>query len=79
MSNVISIEYKNIQVSFNEDGWFNATVVSDKYGKRPIDWLNQEGTKEYVLALSALLKCEPKSLLKTKKGNNGAYRLRHRL
>lgn len=68
---IIVSEYQGTQVSFNEEGWFNATIVADRFGKRPVDWLSQDGTKEYIDALASILKCEPKSLLKTKRGNNG--------
>lgn len=69
--NLVNAEYHDIAVTFTEDAWFNATMVAERFEKRPVDWLNQEGTKEYVSALATLLKCEPKSLLKTKRGNNG--------
>lgn len=41
--------------------------AAEKYGKRPIDWLNQDGVREYITALADMLKCEPGSLLKTKR------------
>lgn len=63
--------YQGLDVSFSEEGWFNATVVAEKFGKRPVDWLALESTKEYVSALSGHLNCEPKSLLKTKRGKHG--------
>jgi len=71
ISNLVEADYHGIPVTFSEKGWFNATTVAERFDKRPVDWINQDGTKEYVSALAALLKCEPKSLLKTKRGNNG--------
>lgn len=64
---------------FTADGWFNATGAAEKYGKRPIDWLNQDGVREYITALADMLKCEPGSLLKTKRGNNGGTWLHPKL
>jgi hypothetical protein len=68
MSELVKSTYQDIAVSFTEAAWFNATSVAERFGKRPIDWLNQDGTKEYISALAALLQSEPKSLWRTKKG-----------
>jgi hypothetical protein len=76
---LVKAEYQGLAVAFTEDAWFNATAVAERFGKRPVDWLNQDGTKEYISALAALLKCEPKSLLKTKRGNNGGTWMHPRL
>lgn len=43
--------YQGLDVSFSEEGWFNATAVSEKYGKRPNDWLVLPSTQEYLTAL----------------------------
>ena len=79
MTNLVKAEFDDIAVTFTEEAWFNATMVAEQFEKRPIDWLNQDGTKEYVSALASLLKCEPKSLLKTKRGNNGGTWMHPRL
>lgn len=68
MVNLVQVNYQELSVSFTEDAWFNATTVAERFGKRPNDWLNQKETKEYIAALAELLKCDPKSLLKTKRG-----------
>lgn len=68
MTNVIAFEYKGQPVSFNTDGWINATEVAGRHGKRPVDWLKQEETKEYLTALGEALNCDPGSLLKTQRG-----------
>lgn len=68
MPDLVKVTYQDVLVSFTETAWFNATAVATRFGKRPNDWLNQESTKEYIVALAALLKCEPKSLLKTRRG-----------
>lgn len=79
MTNLVKADYHDVAVTFTEDAWFNATMVAERFEKRPVDWLNQDGTKEYVSALASLLKCEPKSLLKTKRGNNGGTWMHPRL
>ena len=51
MSALIKTEYQDVTVSFTEEAWFNATSVAERFGKRPIDWLKLESTKEYISAL----------------------------
>lgn len=70
MSNIIPFPYQGQPVRFNTDGWINATDVAKRFGKRPVDWLKQEETREYLVALGEALKCDPESLLKTKRGRH---------
>lgn len=49
---LVTVEYQNSAVSFTEDGWFNATEVAARYGKRVNDWIALPGTQEYLQALS---------------------------
>ena len=83
-TDIVSTEFDHSLMSFNEDGWFNATQAAAKFGKRVDNWLRLEETQAYITALAefsntsdvrdsntSVLKCEPKSLLKTKRGNNG--------
>lgn len=71
MSKIVKVEFEGELMQFNNDGWFNATAAAKKFGKRPVDWLRLDEANDYVEAVSDYLKCEPKSLLKTRKGNNG--------
>ena len=64
-------DYEGLTVSFTEEAWFNATAAAERFGRRPIDWLNQAGTQEYIAALAQQIKCEPGSLLKTRRGHAG--------
>lgn len=75
MSNVIPFNYKGQAVQFNADGWINATSVAKEYGKRPVDWLKQDETKQYLAALADALNCDPESLLETRRGryNSGTW------
>ena len=34
---VVFERYDDLEVSFTSDGWFNATKVSERFGKRPND------------------------------------------
>ena len=69
MNKIIQADFNGQAMHFTTDAWFNATEAAEKYGKRPVDWLNQDGTREYIATLADMLKCEPGSLLKTKRGN----------
>jgi hypothetical protein len=68
MNNVIPFNYQGRAVRFNSEGWINATDVAKRFDKRPVDWLKQEETKQYLSALAEALNCEPESLLETRRG-----------
>jgi hypothetical protein len=73
MSNLVTANYQDLVVTFTDDGWFNATVVADRYGKRPVDWARLDETTAYLAALSeALGISEPKSLIRAKR-NSGTW------
>lgn len=73
MKELITSQYDGHELSFNEQGWFNATQASNHFGKRPIDWLRLEETKNYISALCEHLGIsEPKSLIKSKR-NSGTW------
>lgn len=53
MSNIIKLDYENYQISFNNDGWINATEAAKKFGKIPNEWLRLPDTANYINALSS--------------------------
>jgi len=59
MSNVIPFHYQGQPV--------NATDVAKRFGKRPVDWLKQAETKEYLSTLAEALTCDAGSLVETSK------------
>lgn len=67
-NNVIPFHYQGQPVRFNSYGWINATDVAKRFGKRPVDWLKQDETKQYLTVLAEALNCEPESLLETRRG-----------
>lgn len=69
-TSIIPFNYEGQAVRFNSDAWINATEVAKRYGKRPVDWLKQDETKEYLAALSDALNCDPESLLETRRGRH---------
>jgi hypothetical protein len=52
MQKLVEKEYQGLLVQFTGEGWINATVVAEKFGKEPFDWLRQRDTVEYVVALT---------------------------
>lgn len=69
----VLVPYDGFEVSFTEDGWFNATLAAEKFGKRPIDWIRLQETQAYLIALSEGLGIsEPKSLIRAKR-NSGTW------
>ncbi|WP_225782636.1 KilA-N domain-containing protein [Xenophilus sp. Marseille-Q4582] len=50
---VIQAEYDGHTFAFDAEGWFDATVAADRYGKRPNDFLELDSTIDYIAALDA--------------------------
>ncbi|UVL02052.1 KilA-N domain-containing protein [Pseudomonas sp. B21-047] len=69
-NNVIPFHYQGQAVRFNSEGWINATDVAKRFGKRPVDWLKQGETKEYLNALAEALTCDAGSLVETSKARS---------
>lgn len=51
MNKIIHINYAGKQFDFRDDGWFNSTLAANAFGKRPVDWLSQIDTAEYLSSL----------------------------
>lgn len=81
MTKIIKADFNTNQITFNSDGWINATEVANFHGKRIDHWLNSPETQEYINELKSLNSRDLKSpksgdlevidLIKTKRGNNG--------
>lgn len=67
-STIIPFDYDGNEISFNTEGWINATEIARPFGKRPVDWLKQDETREYLKVLGEILNCDPESLLETRRG-----------
>lgn len=48
---LVTKDYQGHAIAYQEDGWFNATQAAAKWGKRPVDWLALQSTKDYIEAL----------------------------
>lgn len=73
-TSVIPFDYQGQPVHFNADGWINATVVAERFGKKPAHWLELESTKEYIQRLSQRVASNVGktdiTLVKTRRGNS---------
>ncbi len=74
MTNIIPLphhvirEYQGHPITYRDDGWFNATEASAKFGKCPDDWLKLPETDNYIGALCRQLRSKKISLLKEIRG-----------
>ena len=55
MSHLVIAQYDGMDVTFRDDGWFNATTVAARFAKEPSDWLNQRDTVQYMTALAEMI------------------------
>lgn len=51
-TNLVVASFENTPMTFREDGWFNATVAAEKFGKRVNDFMALPTTHEYLNALT---------------------------
>ncbi|MBI0431705.1 KilA-N domain-containing protein, partial [Pectobacterium parmentieri] len=51
MSNIIPMNYDKQSFPFTDECWFNATVAAKHHGKRALDWLRLDSSKEYAKEL----------------------------
>lgn len=77
MSAVITRDYQGHVISYQADGWFNATQAAAKFGKLPNDWLRLPATVDYLAALERKYGKFPH--LKTKRGATGGTWLHPKL
>lgn len=66
---VILANYKGLQVSFDDDGWFNATTAAKQWSKAPAEWLRLPSTTSYLRALKRKYGKFPH--LKSQRGQHG--------
>ena len=76
---IITRTYQDHAISYNGEGWFNATEAAAKFDKRLDHWLNNKETKEYIAVLAEDSNTPLSGYLKTKRGNNGGTWLHPKL
>lgn len=77
MKGLITSQYDVQELSFNENGWFNATQAASKFNKSVHEWVRLPDTQKYMEAL--IRKYGKIPYLKTKRGNNGGTWLHPKL
>ena len=72
MSNITK-QFDSTPITFNDDGWFNATTAADKFGKRMDHYFANAETTAYIVALCAddLNPRDSGYFVKTKRGAGG--------
>lgn len=69
---LIDLNYEGLAVSFDEDGWFNATTAAEKFGKRVDHYLANAETQEYIRELCNIDNTRNSGyLIKAQRGKNG--------
>lgn len=74
---IITLQYQDHAIAYQDDGWFNATQAAAKFGKEPAQWARLPATQEYLQALES--KYGKNTYLKTKRGQAGGTWLHPRL
>jgi hypothetical protein len=47
----LTYKYNDQEIVFTTEAWFNATQASAHFGKEPVQWLRQQDTVDYLIAL----------------------------
>ena len=76
----ITREYQGQPVSFDRDGWINATQAAARFEKIPYEWLRLPDTEAYLAALARQLNSgESRNLIRTARGRSGGTWLHPKL
>ena len=70
---IITLQYQDHAIAYQDDGWFNATQAAAKWDRLPNEWLRLPATQEYLQALKSKYGNIPH--LKTKRGQAAGDRL----
>lgn len=64
--------YNGSKITFNKNGvvMINATEMAKPFGKRPVDWLQNQQSKEFINALAEVRKSTTADLVRVTKGGN---------
>ncbi|CAK7025823.1 KilA-N domain-containing protein [Saezia sanguinis] len=55
MNNILKFDFQGQHVSFDTDGWINATEAATRFNKRAAEWLRLPATQSYMEALAKAL------------------------
>ena len=71
-ASLVRLDYRGLVVSFDEDGWFDATAAAAHYGKRVDHYLANADTREYIDALCNVeITRKVGDFIRTQRGKNG--------
>lgn len=68
---IVNLDYSGHLMSYQDDGWFNATAAAAHFGKVPAEWLRLDSTKAYIDALKSYYPDMGKTHIAKKGGTNG--------
>lgn len=78
MTSIIK-RFNDTQVTFNGEGWFNATEAARGFGKEPNEWIRLPSTSEYVAAIAEANPGNSRNWILTKRGQSGGTWLHPKL
>jgi hypothetical protein len=78
MSNITK-QFDSTPITFNDDGWFNATEAAKAFDKETAQWLRLPSTVEYMTALAEVIPVKITGLVATKRGQAGGTWLHPKL
>lgn len=77
---IVPFDFQGQAVTFNGDGWINATEAAARFGKRVDHWLANAETQQYIEALAAALNTRDSGvLIRSRRGRNGGTWLHPKL
>lgn len=79
MSAIITRSYEGHSITYNSEGWFNATEAAAKFDRRVDKWIKTKETQTYIDALCEMSNTPKKGYLKTLRGTNGGTWLHPKL
>lgn len=74
MNNIIKLDFQGSPISFDTDGWINATEAAAKFNKKAYEWLRLPATQSYIDVLAKALGFQSKAglslfgLVRTERG-----------
>ncbi len=67
---LITLQYGNMSVLFQTDGFINATEIAKQFNKVPKDFLRTDSTKEYIKAIGQICLIDENQIVISKVGSS---------
>ena len=79
-ASLVVLDYQGWSLPSTEDGWFNATLIAEHFGKRVDHWLKTQDTNAYIEAVMRHSNTPKRGdLIRARRGNSGGTWLHPRL